>query len=358
VLLSRPEAFDRVGSDAVGSAETVVLQVMADLAAPDEAPDEAVEPEPDRCLWGGVPRGLHAKVFVWDEGDSSHVLTGSANCTAAAFGGNIEMSVLLSGRTADCGVDVLIGDDKAGLLRITQPYQIATAEPVADPSYELDRRVEEWQAAIAATRPVLRVTPVGEEFDLRLEVALPPDPHGLASSTVVKPVAVTHAPFRPVIEHATWTGVSFLGLSPYLVVSTETHLDGTAVQRACVLLCELDGVPEDRQRRLLRDLLARQQDVLRYLMLLLGDIGAADLLDRLADNDEIPDDPQRGRSFGAGFDDLVLLEPRRAPAARGDDSLERAHRLLEDLRDEHGDLPQLDEDFQRLWQVIYDGGRS
>src|SRR5690606_35200621 len=141
---------------------------------------------------GSVPRGLHAKVFVWDEGDTSRVLTGSANCTGAAFGGNVEMSVLMSGPTAECGVEALLGDEESGLLRLTQPHAIAASDPVVDATEAIERAIEEWHVALAASRPVLQVGQAGEEFDLRLEVTLPPDPYCLAARTVVKPVASAH----------------------------------------------------------------------------------------------------------------------------------------------------------------------
>jgi hypothetical protein len=359
LLLSRPDAFDRVGRHACAGAETVVLQPMTDLATPEEAIEDSTSDEIEEGRSrGGVPRGLHAKVFVWDDGrGTSHVLTGSANCTGAAFGGNVEMSVLLSGPTASCGVDVLLGDDKTGLLRITQPHHIAEEDPTPDPTYDLERRVEEWHVALAVSHPVLCVAARAEAYDLNLEIDLPPDLHGLAATTVVKPVALANAPARPIAHAASWEGVSLHALSPYLVVTTDAEVDGLVVRRSCVLVCAVDGAPLDRQRRLLRELLARQQDVLRYLMLLLGDLGAEDLLDQLRDQQEDADAVTQGGAFGRGFDDLVLLEPLMRAAARGDDSLARAHQLLEDLRDDDGQLPQLDEEFQLMWRVVWEGGR-
>lgn len=357
VLVSRPEALDRVGKLACGDAETLVLQPMTDLVSPDEETEDVADAATAEGR-GSVPRGLHAKVFVWDAGETSHVLTGSANCTGAAFGGNIEMSVLLTGPKERCGVGVLLGDEKSGLLRITQPHDIAEDEPTPDPTYDLERRIEEWQVALSTRRPVLRASARGEEYDLALEVDLPPDPHGLAERTAVKPIGLTHAPTFPITEVAIWEQVGLLALSPYLVVTTAAELDGVEVERACVILCDVLGAPEDRQRRLLRDLLATQKDVLRYLMLLLGDIRADQLLDLLSthqgDADHEPDDGV----FGQGFDDLILLEPLVRAAARGDDSLARAQRLLDDLRDEKGDLPQLDEQFQQIWRVVWEGGQQ
>ena len=356
VLLSRPDAFDRVGRRAFADAETIVLQPMTDLAAPDEETleDPTGDGAADGWRRGGVPRGLHAKVFAWDQAGTSHELTGSANCTQAAFNGNIEMSVLLSGPTSSCGVDALLGDDKAGLLRITQPHHIEDEDGTVDPGYVLERRIEQWHADLATGRPVLHVTPHEDTYDLELELLLPSDPHGLARTTVIKPVAVTHAAAYPINAPAAWGQVGLHALSPYLLVRTEAHVDGIRVERACLIICELDGAPADRHRRLLRDLLARQQDVLRYLMLLLGDLGANELLDQLASASET-DSPAAHGPFGQGFDDLVLLEPLVRAAARGDESLTRAHRLLEDLRDDNGNLPQLDEEFQHLWRVVWEG---
>lgn len=358
VILSRPDAFDRVGHRACGDAETVVLQPMADLAAPGEALEESADGSTGAGGHGGVPRGLHAKVFVWDDGaGTSHVLTGSANCTGAAFGGNVEMSVLLSGPTAACGVATVLGDDRSGLLRLTQPHEIEEQEPTADPAYDLERRVEAWHVALAVARPRLVVDQYGDTYTVRLDLTLPPDPDGLAATTTVKPAAVANAPAQPVGGSPSWSQVSLHGLAPYLVVVTDAEADGVEVRRACVLVCEVSGAPDDRHRRLLRELLARQQDVLRYLMLLLGDLGAEALLDRLA-TEEDRDNDGVGGAFGRGFDDLVLVEPLLRAAARGDEALGRAHRLLEDLRDESGQLPQLDEEFQTIWRVVWEGVSS
>lgn len=361
VILSRPDAFDRVGRRACAGAETVVLQPMTDLASPDESPDDAPEGPAKAGRRGRVPRGLHAKVFVWDDGaGTSHVLTGSANCTGAAFDGNVEMSVLLSGPTAACGIASVLGDDRSGLLRLTQRHEIEEQEPTADPAYDLERRVEAWHVALAAARPQLVVEQDEDEDDytVRLDLSLPPDPDGFAATTTVKPAAVANAPAQPAGGGPSWGPVSLHGLAPYLVVVTDAESDGVEVRRACVLLCEVSGAPDDRHRRLLRDLLSRQQDVLRYLMLLLGDLGAEAVLDRLAATEDDPDGTGAGGAFSQGFDDLVLVEPLLRAAARGDEALVRAHRLLEDLRDESGRLPQLDEEFQTIWRVVWEGASS
>ncbi len=348
ILLSRPDTFERLGSRTMADLELRVLQPPADTAQSDEDTETAPA--------ANLSTGLHAKVFAWQAEGRAHVLTGSANCTGAAFGGNIELSVMLSGPIAACGVHALVGDVSSGFLRITQGYAPREVEPQPDPVYRAERMVELWHAELAACTPRLLVTEGESGFDLRLEVELPVDPDGLVETTMVRPVGARSIPFRPLAGGPSWRGLSLAGLTPYLAVSTTVNVEGTTVTKECVLLCEVVDAPQDRLARLLRELLARQEDILRYLALLLGDPSVDDLLDRLLQvgpGDEEESDNKHG-SYGVSFDDLVLLEPLVRAAARGDDALLRAHRLLEDLRDPNGELPQLSAEFLDLWRLVWE----
>lgn len=359
VLLSRSDTFDRVGAQAVKSTETFVLQPIAD--GPEA--DEAASTPTDGVSKRHPPRGLHAKVLAWDVGPQGHLLTGSANCTSAAFAGNIEMGVLLTGPASSCGAEAILADPKDGssLIRMMQPFSTKSEEGVADPAYDAERIIEDHHARLAGLMPTLvvnagsgRSSAATDRFDLQLEMELP---HDLVGSTTVHPVALkatAHAR-RLAMPLPTWRNVSLAALAPYLAVHTTLAHEGVEVTRDCVITCEVDGAPVDRQARLLRELLSRQEDVLRYLALLLGDPSVDDLIDRLKldPDEETDDDPSKKRAWEhVAFDDLVLLEPLVRAAARDDDALERAHKLLEDLRDDDGHLPQLSADFLALWQVI------
>ena len=54
-----------------------------------------------------------------------------------------------------------------------------------------------------------------------------------------------------------------------------------------------------------------------------------------------------------------MLEPLVRAFARDDGSLDRVERLLDDLRDDDGELPDLGPDFEALWRVVSSaqGGR-
>lgn len=357
LLVSRSDTLERLGTRALEGLDLRVLQPIADAVHLDDF-DERSELEVNS---GDLARGLHAKVFAWESDGQAHVLSGSANCTGAAFGGNIELSVLLSGPPSRCGVRALLGDDTSGFLRLTQNHVPSLPEATSDLVYTAERRIEAWHARLAGCLPRLVVTDAESGYDLGLEIDLPDDPDGLAETTTVRPVGIKTSPWKPLAGQAKWRNVGLAGLTPYLAVSTTVEVEGVTITPACVLVCDVLDAPEDRLPRLLRELLANQEDVLRYLALLLGDATLDDFVDRMLDVGDDPDDGEPGDKKvawgGHSFHDLVLVEPLIRAAARGDDSLLRAHKLLEDLRDDEGDLPDLGTDFVALWQIVWEGSQ-
>lgn len=346
-IVSRDEAFERVGRKNLAAAETWVLQPLADGAGPEDA--EAATGQPD--IDGEVRTGLHAKVLAWANDGIGHVITGSANCTSAAFGGNVEFSVLLEGPAGTCGTTAMLGSED-GLRRVLAPYEPRSLEGDPDARYELEREIEDFHSTLSRCGLTLRVSGHQGRFDLQLEVDQAVSGLG---TTVIRPVTLTPVFERPFTDPwPSWPDRTLTELTPYVVVGTTLTRGGTTVERSCVLEAQLAGAPEDRSAQILRGLLAREEDVLRYLALLLGDPSLDNLLSRiLADEDDDSEDPAKGAQGRPGFDDLVLLEPLVRAAARGDASLERAHAVLEDLRNDDGNLPQVSEAFLELWDVVW-----
>lgn len=58
--------------------------------------------------------GLHAKLYISEEGWNARLITGSINATDAAMRGfNVEFAVELTGRRSSIGINKLLGDDTA-----------------------------------------------------------------------------------------------------------------------------------------------------------------------------------------------------------------------------------------------------
>jgi hypothetical protein len=348
LVVSRPESFDRLGAPALEGLELRVLQPYAD--AP---PETFEEPEPDGHPAQAtleVKSGLHAKVLAWDIGSTGHLLTGSANATSAAFGGNVEFDVLLSGPVARCGAAALMKDDdkQTGFVRLLQPHT-PSAEAQPDVEYELEREIEAFHVHLATCGPELHVAEDGDAFEVRLSWATTPDSFG--GESWARPITLKVELERRLDSGGQWKGLGLSDITVFLAVRTRLERDGVTVERSSVVRASLVGAPQDRDKRVLRELLSKIEDVLRYLALLLKDPGLDDVASTLlqASNDDPAGD---GSSRWSWFDDLVLVEPLVRAFAREDGSLDRVERLLDDLRDDDGRLPELGEEFDDLWRTV------
>ncbi|ADU49576.1 hypothetical protein Intca_3090 [Intrasporangium calvum DSM 43043] len=345
-IVSRAETFNRLGAAPLDGHELMVLQPYAD------APPDVIADGQEAEGSGGtleVKSGLHAKVFAWDVGGTGTLLAGSANATSAAFGGNIEFGVLLSGPVAHCGAAAILNDDdkETGLIRLLQPYK-PSDEPVPDPAFDLERAIEEFHSALATNGPELHVTGDADAYNVQLEWASPPPQLG---ESWLRPITLKAAHDRRLGDHNGWRGLGLSDLTAFVAVRTRLERHGITVERSSALRATLVGAPADRARRVLRDLLSKIEDILRYLALLLQDPGIDDVASAIlwGTHDEGAKhsaDPHRW------VDDLVLVEPLVHAFGRDDDSLDRVSSLLDDLRDEEGRLPDLGPDFDTLWRVV------
>jgi hypothetical protein len=346
-IVSRPETFNRLGAAALEGFDTRVLQPHAD-APPEDLDGDAEAEEQEISRPWEVKTGLHAKVLAWDVGRTAHLLTGSANATSAAFAGNIEFGVLLSGPVSSCGAAAILKDDdrQTGFTRLLQPFQAST-DPEPDLTFDIEREIEEFHIALAAAQPVVTFVRADGDYDARLDVSRPEDP----GQSWVRPVTLKPQHDRPLEDSTTWRGLGHADITPFMAVRTRVERDGVVVERSTALRAELVGAPEDRAQRVLRELLSKVEDILRYLALLLKDPGIDDVASSLLDatNDEAEGTGSWGSSW---IDDLILLEPLVRAAAREDDSIDRVRALMDDLRDADGNLPDLGAEFESLWHVV------
>jgi hypothetical protein len=344
LVLSRPETLDRIGAVPLGASQLFVLQ----RAAEREVGADLEEPAPATRL-NSVPEGLHAKTFIFEQSDTTTVVTGSANATGAGMEGNVEFDVILTGPTASFGVDSFWagGKEAPGFARLCQPHAPPEEGLGAAADEQTIWEIERYHALLAASGPVAEVTDLAEDgYGLRLLLADKPSP----GTTTVWPVTLPEAGWTRNIDKAPleWNRLGLASITPLFVVSTTA---GTGAERstvAAMLTAELKGDPEERRREALADILRTQGDVLRYLAFLLGD--PALLAGTGADG---------GGSwlFGDGpagtRHDVVLFEPLVRALADGGSALSR----IASLQDELAKLPNADElvptGWDELWSAVW-----
>ena len=297
--------------------------------------------------------GLHAKTYVADAGWRGRVWTGSANATDAAYGGNVEFLVELSGRKRDCGVDAAIGDHKGrlGLRNILEPYDAASEDERPKTEDEVvGERLDALRRAIGGLRfqAVCSGTDDGKwQVELRGSPAYGRlDRMDLGGIEIeVWPATVGAAAGRTP-ETGERLATSFTlaedGVTPYFGIS----LAAGPLSVRFAVIAELVGGPEGRAERVLAAILSDRASLIRFLLLLLGSV------------DEALDAPDKGAGAGGhgewltAFETGALLEPLVRAYARDPERLRDIERVLGEIaRSGSGDdlLPQ---GWAEIWPPI------
>jgi hypothetical protein len=348
-VVSRQEELDALPPDALtGATQVHVL--------------DPVDPEIEEPVDTSVPTdeqlaGLHAKIYVIDDGWHARVFLGSANATPAGFGRNVEFLVELRGLKSALGIDAILGSDdrreEPGLRALLQPY-LRVEPPARDPLVvTAERTLELARRAIARAPLRLLASATGSLFDLTLDTSeafqWPGDgvrvrvwPSTLPEDRAVEIPSAT----------ACWRQLTLPALSAFLVVRLD--LAPAEPQRFVVKL-PLDGAPDDRREQLLRHMLGSTADVLRLIALLLArdDLTVGEFTQRAIE--QVGSEPEPSYACG-----LPLLESLVQSLAEDPERLAAAHSLVEDLRRTEEGRKLLPQGFEAIWDpvwAVYQEGR-
>ena len=369
VLISRPEAYENVvrnsGSEALPRA-CYILSPGAELDSREAQDEEPNGPPPvdDQIELAG----LHAKMFLFEEGRTTRLFTGSANATTAAFRLNVEVLIELVGRTKDCGIASLLGQDDdpklESLRSLLQEYH-----PPDEPQQngngetELERKADRLARALGAARLTATVQEVnkGQNWDITLSGELPEIPDGVEvrvwPATLVPEIALSVGPpvERPnevassadVI--ATFRGLSFEALTGFFAFEVSVREGKHVAEKRFAVTAELVGAPEDRKQRLLRSLLKDRRRVLRLLLLILMDEGA----DVSMFVQQVGGDETASHGYFGSWDNTAVLEALLRSLSREPERIDQAARLIADLGSTPEGKKLLPEGLNEIWEPVW-----
>ena len=372
VLVSRPEAFEDVargvGREALPRT-CYVLSPGAGLDARDTEEEGEEPPDATSPVEGDVElSGLHAKLFLFENGRESRLFTGSANATGAALHVNVEVLVELVGKTKDCGIDALLGleeDPKLETLRsLLQEYHPPKCPGPGPCDRKLQAKVDRLARTLAAVPLTVKVQHVDAEqrWDMTLFGELPEIPVGVEvkvwpatlsaeaaqridNSTEVLGEAECCA--DPVDTVAIFRGMSFEALTAFFAFEVLLREGRHEVRKRFTVTTELVGAPENRKERLLRSLLKDRRRVLQLLFLILMGEGA-DVPVKPADRRE---SSSQG-SFG-GWDQATLLETFLRCLSRDPQRIDDVARVLSDLEMTPEGEDLLPEGLKEIWEPVW-----
>jgi hypothetical protein len=318
--------LDRLSPDVRNRFKSIeVIRDQPEVEESTEAPTESADVMP--------ANDLHAKVYIADRGWDASVWTGSANATHAAFDGNVEFLVELRGKKSQLGIDAFLAGP-AGTVCMRD-----LLEPYTPPeAFEPDAELEALEASLDSMRRELATVPWtvsiearsdGVTYSVRAQAG---GAIGMAESGIsvlMRPLALGPEVAQPLspgsTPSATFENVSLEGLSSFLVIEVHGKAGSRALAISFIVNARLVGEPPNRRERLLQSMLRNKRDVVRYLLLLLADLGDEAGLGAMATG------AAAGNTYAAELDSEALLEPLLRTFARAPDRLGAVAHLVHDL---------------------------
>lgn len=349
-LVSRPECLQELPSDTLQRCKSVSF-LAPELG--EESDDEVPPLESNEVL-----EGLHAKLFVVDRGWNASVFSGSFNATAHAFQHNVEFMIELGGKKRLFGVDRFLVQTKGetSFADLLKEYDRNTEQVLADPAVQqIDDLIHATKRALATAGPRLVVTKAerAELFDLGMHWTKTPQwPKG---SVEIRAWPITQQADRAqtLDKQIVFSRLSFAGITPLTAFTITARVGETKREASFVMNLPLEGAPEDRQDRIVRSLIENRDQLLRYILFLLasGDEAATSSGELRKLLDASGDGPDRAQP------NPYLLETMLRALHRGPAQLERVSSLIEALRRQPGSSELLTDDFQSIWEPIWNAAQ-
>jgi len=235
--------------------------------------------------------GLHAKLFLADDGWSVHFWTGSANATDAAFGRNIEFLVQLKGQKSRHGIACLMAPgslkQRGGFRDLLSSYVPDPENPaVVDEDLQAKQRQLDYMAKYLASGQHISAsvaTPTDGQYQLAVRIALVGivAVKGQRPDIRVRPISLPEAfsqrgtQLQDGSMEVLFAGLSLNQLTEFIVIDAE--LPGTDLKSSAVTRVSIQGMPERKVREdsALLSQLRSSDDLVRYLALLLADDSAS-----------------------------------------------------------------------------------
>lgn len=355
VLISRIDSLDALDPTILKRiSRRGKIFVMNDSA---EIPEASLEDNLPHRLGGEDPSGLHAKLYVAEDGWKARVFTGSANATSAGLQGvNVEFLVEMVGKKSRVGVDSVLGEgkDETKLLDLLLPYQILDKKVDIDADgAKLDKILEVARRELASADWLVRISP-GAENQFRQDLVI------LKARKIDPAVKISCWPALLPDSHETavdlarpescacFSGLSTIAVGGFVAFRLRAAVGKREAEISFVLNLPTEGLPESRDRDILLHVISDPQHFVRYLLLLLSRDPEATFLEHLNGT------PRKGNSTGAsdGFSEIPLFEEMLRAAARSPERIRRIGRVVDDLRRTPQGQKVLPAGFERVWNAL------
>jgi hypothetical protein len=343
VLVSRLEALQSLTPEALGCFEQIYY--LNDAAALSAETDDTTS----------EMQGLHAKIYVTEEGAEAWIWTGSSNATQAGMNGNVEFLAGLKGKRSAWGIDAILRKTPGehALSDLLVPFEPGESKPIEDPDTELRVAGDTLRRALAEAGLSIKVEASGEDrFFLRLQGKLPSDAVVTAATLRCWPIRLGET--RSLSMTDALAGEPFdlelIEISSFIAIDAHFTRGGRSRTERFVINLPVSGMPEGRDDAILRDILKDKARVLRLLMFLLSGDDPRELVRLIAENPA----EHRAHSDAPGLAGFPLFENLLRSLHREPGRLEHVAKLLNDLSRTPEGEALIPEEFMSIWQPVWE----
>ncbi|KAF0194031.1 MAG: hypothetical protein FD169_2077 [Bacillota bacterium] len=354
ILISRPDELDSLSPDFLQQllAKRTEIYTFQDAV---EHPEASAEESEEAVVTTDLS-GLHAKLYIVEQGSNVRIFTGSANATSAARTQNVEFMVELKGKKYKLGIDAMLGraDDKYSLRNLIQPYVRSQDQPAVDPSAKkLEDILNVARTALCRATPKVSVTTLGSAYSMQLTV----------TEVLTLDQRITSASCYPITQNSNWakdlspavhgaplvfSPLSLVGITGLWAFSLTAELQGAKQTTTFVLNLPVENMPPDRDHAILLSIISNREAFIRYLAFLLGD--PTNLTGLIASLVE-----RSGPAFShqSPYElPIPLLEELVRACSRYPEKIERVARIVADLTKTPEGQALLPIGFDALWSAI------
>lgn len=326
ILIGRQEDLDQLPEASLEGSEVFVLSPMAELEL-----EEGVESS-------GLS-GLHAKAYVLDSGTRTRLILGSANATDAAFSGNVEFLVELSGRRSRIGVEKFAGAESP-FRTYLEPYTRGAHDEADDAEWELKELVRD----IASISMKAHVSKSGAEYavQLRSDAPVPVRPGVTTTFALLTRPGIALEVSGAAAADLNFAGLEVTHVTPFVAVFCR---DVNGLEARAVMLASLVNDPESRLDRILAQQVDTPEKFLHFLALLLG------LTQLPVFGDAGSGAGGRAAALGSSLSGGVF-EPILSALANNQEALRDLDRLVSRLESTPEGLATLPPGFLTLWTSV------
>lgn len=363
ILISRLEELDKIDAEVLEklrrNTKVYVFSDEADLPEEQQNGSTAVETDDSNSIPDETElSGLHAKLYITESDENTHLYFGSANATDAGLHGkNTEFLIGLTADRESVSINTLFSfDDKDGITSMINEYHRERPDvQLDDAALKLEKLLHDTRELIIRTnlRAVVSAADDKKGYDIALSGQSLPVENDALKNVRVYPVTLDKDYARPLediitSQTITFPSVSVVSITSFFAFEINAEYKDKKQRLNFVLNLPVEGIPEERDRAILQNIISDRGKFIRYIILLLSEeTNPARMMNLMARYRYGLDD-----KTAAAARNIPLLEELVRAYSRSPEKLDRINEIVRDLTMQEDGNEILPEGFEEIWEVF------